>query len=102
MTSQNREHNVYNYNQVWQTSNITGDFYLAASGSSAALWSIIIHLPGFTELILISSAFMSTFTISQQSAYLNCVVSQISCGEQIESTESVLELEQFEDCIIHL
>lgn len=30
---------------------VSGEFYLAASGSSAALWCIIIHLPGFTELI---------------------------------------------------
>jgi len=30
---------------------VSGEFYLAACSSSAALWSIIIHLPGFTELI---------------------------------------------------
>lgn len=30
---------------------VSGEFYLAASSSSAALWSIIIHLTGFTELI---------------------------------------------------
>lgn len=81
---------------------VSGEFYLAASGSSATLiYHYSSHRIYWTDINLVSF-YEYVHNIPTKCLLKLRGLSQINCGEQIESTESVPELEQFQDCIIHL
>lgn len=103
--SQNRVRNVYNYNQVWQAHTQASFRGVLFSSLQFFCCSLIYHYSSpriyWTDINLISF-YEYVHNIPTKCLLKLRGLSQISCGEQIESTESVLELEQFEDCIIHL
>ncbi len=105
MMSQNRVHNVYNYNQVWQAHTQASFRGVLFSSLRFFCCSLMYHYSSpwiyWTDINLVSF-YECVHNIPTKCLLKLRGLSQISCGEQIESTESVLELEKFEDCIIHL
>lgn len=91
MMSQNRVHNVYNYNQVWQAHTRASFRGVLFSSLRFFSCSLIYHYSSpriyWTDINLVSF-YEYVHNIPTKCLLKLCGLSQISCGEQIEKTES--------------